>query len=37
MPASSDTKRVSILALPGMSTGTPINGLYETLALGETS
>jgi transcriptional regulator GlxA family with amidase domain len=35
MPTSSDTKRVSILAVPGMSTGTPINGLYETLALGE--
>jgi transcriptional regulator GlxA family with amidase domain len=28
-------KRVSILALPGISTGTPINGLYETLTLGE--
>ncbi len=36
MPTSSDTKRVSILAVPDMSTGTPINGLYETLALGET-
>ncbi|WP_209427057.1 helix-turn-helix domain-containing protein [Pararhodobacter sp. SW119] len=35
MPATSDTKRVSILAVPTMSTGTPINGLYETLALGE--
>jgi len=36
MPATSDTKRVSILAVPGMSTGTPVNGLYETLALGDT-
>jgi transcriptional regulator GlxA family with amidase domain len=26
---------VSILALPGMSTGTPVNGLFETLAIGE--
>ncbi|MCC5968879.1 MAG: helix-turn-helix domain-containing protein [Pararhodobacter sp.] len=35
MQATSATKHVSIMAVPGMSTGTPINGLYETLALGQ--
>lgn len=35
MQATFETKRVSIMAVPGMSTGTPINGLYETLALGQ--
>ena len=39
MSATSDSpgspKRVSILALPGMSSGTPINGLFETLTLAE--
>lgn len=35
MSATIQPKRVSILALPSMSTGTPINGLYETLTLGE--
>jgi transcriptional regulator GlxA family with amidase domain len=35
MSATANTKRVSIVAVPGMSTGTPVNGLYETLALGE--
>lgn len=35
MSATSHPKRVSILALPGMSVGTPVNGLFETLAIGE--
>lgn len=30
-----EPKRVSILALPGISTGTPVNGLFETLAIGK--
>lgn len=34
MSARSRPRRVSILALPGMSTGTPVNGLFETLAVG---
>lgn len=34
MSARSKPRRVSILALPGMSTGTPVNGLFETLAVG---
>ncbi len=33
MPSSTPVKRVSLLALPDESTGTPINGLYETLVL----
>lgn len=34
MSAKSRSRRVSILALPGMSTGTPVNGLFETLTVG---
>lgn len=34
MSTRSKPRRVSILALPGMSTGTPVNGLFETLAVG---
>lgn len=35
MPSSSTPKRVSILTLPSMSLGTPVNGLFETLAICE--
>lgn len=34
MLPKSKTRRVSILALPDMSTGTPINGIFETLMIG---
>ena len=36
MSGKTRPRRVSILALPGMSTGTPVNGLFETLAVGNT-
>jgi len=34
MSSKIQPRRVSILALPNMSTGTPVNGLFETLAIG---